>query len=302
MGGYGLMMRIGCALLAVLAFVGGSRADDAGERRATIAYLSGLQGLDGGFYTTRRWTVPGHNATSLRATLAAIRALKYFHGLVPDETACIRFVERCRNAASGGFADRPGWDPDVVSTALGIMALVDLKQPTGKVGTAGMKYLSAHAVDFEDIHTAAAATEALGLRPPDAAAWIVAIDERRKPQFTSAIVPDPVGDAIVAVTTLRLGGPIKDRAALLKTLRASQNPDGGFKGGWRQPNSDLGTCYRIMRSFAMLKEKPGDPAKLRKFVARCRNADGGYGLKPGEPSRVEATYYAGIVLHWLEQQ
>jgi hypothetical protein len=56
-----------------------------------------------------------------------------------------------------------------------------------------------------------------------------------------------------------------------------------------------------MRTFMMLKEKP-DEAKLRAFIAKCRNADGGYGVAPGQSSTVSGTYFAGIVLHWLDQK
>ena len=51
-----------------------------------------------------------------------------------------------------------------------------------------------------------------------------------------------------------------------------------------------------------LKEKPADVEALRGFVAKCRNADGGYGLSPGQPSRVPATYFASILLHWLAEK
>jgi hypothetical protein len=51
----------------------------------------------------------------------------------------------------------------------------------------------------------------------------------------------------------------------------------------------------------MLREKPADVAALRSFIGKCRNDDGGYGVVPGQPSSVSGTYYAGIVLHWLEE-
>jgi prenyltransferase beta subunit len=86
---------------------------------------------------------------------------------------------------------------------------------------------------------------------------------------------------------------------VVKTLKAGQRKDGGF-GKADAAGSDLETCYRVMRCFVMLKEKPADVAGLRKFVARCRNADGGYGIAPGQPSGAGPTYFASIVLHWLE--
>jgi hypothetical protein len=50
----------------------------------------------------------------------------------------------------------------------------------------------------------------------------------------------------------------------------------------------------------MLHQKPENATACRAFVARCRNADGGYGVAPGQPSSVSGTYFASIILHWLE--
>ena len=58
---------------------------------------------------------------------------------------------------------------------------------------------------------------------------------------------------------------------------------------------------RVMRAFHMLKEKPADVAAFRAFVAKCRNADGGYGVAPGQPSNAGGTYFASIILHWLAE-
>ena len=56
-----------------------------------------------------------------------------------------------------------------------------------------------------------------------------------------------------------------------------------------------------MRAFWMMKERP-DVAKLRDFIATCRNGDGGYGVAPGQPSSVSGTYFAAIVTHWLDEK
>jgi hypothetical protein len=56
-----------------------------------------------------------------------------------------------------------------------------------------------------------------------------------------------------------------------------------------------------MRCFHMLGDVP-DVKKLRGFIARCRNDDGGYSVTPGPgaKSSVGGTYFAGIILHWLD--
>ena len=42
--------------------------------------------------------------------------------------------------------------------------------------------------------------------------------------------------------------------------------------------------------------------ELRAFVAKCRNDDGGYGVAPGLASTAGGTYFASIILHWLDEK
>src|SRR5262249_24090086 len=101
-----------------------------------------------------------------------------------------------------------------------------------------------------------------------------------------------------AVVVLRLGGAVSQRDQVVQALKKGQRGDGGF-GKEKAPGSDLETTYRVMRAFFMLKERPDDVPGLRAFLAKCRNADGGYGVAPGQPSGVSGTYYAGIIQYWL---
>ena len=57
-----------------------------------------------------------------------------------------------------------------------------------------------------------------------------------------------------------------------------------------------------MRAFHLLKEKPKDPAGVKKFIASCRNADGGYGVTPGAASSMSGVYYAATVSKWLGEK
>jgi hypothetical protein len=102
------------------------------------------------------------------------------------------------------------------------------------------------------------------------------------------------------VTLLRLGGDVADRAALVKILKDGQRRNGGYGKDDNEIASDLETTYRVMRCFVMLKASPENVEGMRSFVAKCRNEDGGYGMTPGEPSNVNATYFAGIIRHWLD--
>ena len=74
-----------------------------------------------------------------------------------------------------------------------------------------------------------------------------------------------------------------------------QRPDGGWSKG--NGPSDLETSYRVMRAFFMLKAQP-DLEKLRGFLARFRESDGGYVPEPGKAADF-AVIDAPDVNHWL---
>jgi prenyltransferase beta subunit len=258
--------------------------------------LQDCQQADGGFVPAK---ASGGARSSLRASTAGLRALKYFGGESRDRPACARFVQRCFDKTSGGFADHPGMQPDVTSTAVGIMALVELKIPIDDYREAAVHYLAEHVRSFEEIRIAAAALEAIGTRPRTADAWLEQMAQLRHANGTYGTddgVARATGGAVVAV--LRLGGKVDHRESVLQALKKGQRPDGGF-GKEHGQSSDLETSYRVVRAFVMLKDKP-DAEHCRSFVAKCRNRDGGYGAASGQPSSVGATYFAAIILHWLK--
>src|SRR5262249_29272088 len=78
-------------------------------------------------------------------------------------------------------------------------------------------------------------------------------------------------------------------------LKTGQRADGAWSKG--EGPSDLNASYRIMRCFYMLKEQP-DIEGIRQFIARCRQSDGGYGMAPGQPASLGATYMATIITRW----
>jgi prenyltransferase beta subunit len=289
-------MRYFCLALLWHTFVlSAGYSQTAQQQQETVAYLRECQQPDGGFVAAKT----SGARSSLRASSAALRALKYFGGEPRDRAACGRFVERCFDNASGGFADQPGMQPDVTSTAVGIMAIVELKLPVANYRETTTKYLAEHVKSFDDIRIAAAGLEAIGNRPPTVEAWLKEIARLRRADGTYGTVDSvarDTGGAVVAV--LRLGGNVEQRENVLAALKKGQRADGGF-GKENAKSSDLETSYRVMRAFAMLRDKPA-AERLRSFVATCRNSDGGYGVAPGEPSTVAATYFASIILHWLK--
>jgi prenyltransferase beta subunit len=279
-----------CLVLVPLA----GRGQSPDQKKATVVYLQQLQQKDGGFAPAA-----GQAKSSLRATSAALRALKYFGGDAKDRDAAATFVKSCFDKDSGGFGDQPGGKPDVTLTAVGAMALVELKQSTAPYEPVVLKYLGENAKDFDQIRIAAAGLEALGKQPPQAKAWLDQVRKMANPDSTYGKGDGAARDTGSAIVIeLRLGGKVENPDSILKALNAGQRNDGGFSKADAK-GSDLESSYRITRAYHMLKAKPAKAQALRDFVATCRNADGGYGVEPGQPSSVGATYYASIILHWL---
>ncbi len=293
------MKRLALVALCLAVGVPSLRAQGAEEKKATVAYLRGLQAADGGFLPAA-----GNRLTksSLRSTSSALRALKYFGGEPGDLKAAAAFVEKCFDKDSGGFADFPGGKPDVATTAIGIMAVVEVKRPTEPYAAGVLKYLGDHVNGFEDIRIAAAGLEALGKKGPQAEAWLKEVAKLRHEDGTYGTrdgAARDTGGATVAV--LRLGGEVPHKDNVIKTIAAGQRDDGGWgKAGTKA--SDLESSYRVLRCFHVLKERPADVDKLKGFIARCRNKDGGYGTAPGQESSASGTYFAAIILHWLEEK
>ncbi len=265
--------------------------------KAAIEYLQKLQASDGGFRTDAR-----AKQSDLPATTTAFRALKYFGAAPRDRAACVAFVQKCFDKDSGSFAAWPGGKAAYRPTAVGIMAVVDMKMPTDPYAEAVVKYLDANSKTFEEIRLTAASFEALGQRPPHAEAWLAEIAKRRNADGTYGkddSVAYDTGSAVCAV--LRLGGKVEHPDTVLQALNAGQRADGGF-GKVAGEASDLSSCYRVARAFHMLKAKPTGADRLRAFIARCRNDDGGYGVAPGQASNVSGCYFAAIILHWLDEK
>jgi hypothetical protein len=274
----------------------------AAEKKATVAYLRSLQSESGGFWPIKPdpSKARAQPPPTLRATSAALRVLKYFGGEARDRKAAARFVARCFHESSGGFRSSPtAGRPDVITTAVGLMAVVELKMPAQKYTDKAVKYLEKNARTFEEVRLAAAGLEAVHKQPANRD-WLKQVLKLRKEDGsygTGSGAARDTGSAVV--TVLRLNGEVGHRTRVREVLKKGQRKDGAF-GKAGENGSDLETTYRVMRAFVMLKEKPADPRAVRAFVAKCRNKDGGYGVSPGTASDVSGTYFASVILHWLD--
>jgi len=269
-------------------------AQTADEKKASIAYVRALQHPDGGFVPSSDKAKAG---SSLRATSAAARALKYFGGELPDKAKAAEFVGKCWVDDVGGFADVPGGKPDVALTAVGLMAAKELGLSMDNYKEKAVRYLVANAKTFDEVRIAVAGLEVLG--PP---AKLLDDETRRDWTFIAVMEPDSdqpfmIGSKVVAA--MRMGFEPAQAQRMAAQLAAAQNSDGGYAKP-DQKTSDLEATYRIMRALYMIKTKPKEVDKLKGFIAKCRNTDGGYGIEPGKPSAMGSTYYAAIILHWLD--
>ncbi len=291
---------VGMSLLLCVGFAAGQTVE---QKRATIKYLYSLQ-QDNGYIEA----LASPNATAIpnvRSTNAALRAIVYLGGELTRPPRVEYSLHKCFDKSTGGFvndlSEGSRGKPTVASTSVAILALVELDAPLDPYADAVTKYLGEHAESFEDIRIAAAAFEGMKRRPPYADAWIEKVLKMRNPAGTWGKddgIPRETGGAVALI--LRLGGKIENREAVLKAMKEGQRKDGAFgKAGAK--GSDLETTYRITRSLHMLHEKPADVEALRGFIARCRNADGGYGVAPGQPSGASGTYFAAILLKWLAE-
>jgi hypothetical protein len=291
------MKRLCLVLLVFVIYLSPTAAQTPEEKKATIAYVQKLQTNTGGFLSMP----PAPNiriAPTLRATSAAVRALHYLGGDVPNKEAAKKFVESCYHADSGGFSDFPRGKPEVVPTAVGLMAMKELRMPTDEKLEKIIAFLTEQSKTFEEVRMAAAGLELVDKQIPEKGIllrrFMPLADEESKSSKSKTR-----SRAARVVTWLRLGGKPGTPEKVVGYLQAGQAKDGGFgKGAFDEP-SDLETTYRVMRAFVMLKGRPGDVNALRGFISRCRNADRGYGVMPGESSTVSASYFAAIIYYWL---
>lgn len=276
----------------LLALMVGPRAgaQSAADFAQTAAYVAAQQNEDGGFST-----VPGQPST-LGATNTGLRAIEYTGGSIPDIAACIRFVKSCK-VPGGGFAPAPGGKPDVVTTAVGLLAAAELKIADRTMIDEALAYFSTNAKSFEEIRMAIAGLEGVNAPSPDFPSWAERIEAMRQPDGSfgegaeRAFVSGGAGAAI-----LRMGLNLEKSEAVITAMKEGQRPEGGWSKDDGPP--DLSSSYRVMRALYMLKVKP-DVDRLAGFIARCRKDDGSYAVKPGAPGGVSGCYYASVMLRWL---
>ncbi len=184
----------------------------------------------------------------------------------------------------------------MLTTALGLMVVAELKIAEPAMIDGGAKFFSAHARSFEDIRIAVAGLEAVKRASPSFADWKAEVLTNRNDDGTFGEGPGrPRETGGRAVSLLRMGETLDKKEAIVNLLKSTQQADGAWSKDGKQ--SDLDSTYRIMRLFFMLKETPNLDG-LERFVARCRRPDGGYDVKPGLNAGLSGAYFATTVMRW----
>ncbi len=269
------------------------------EEQAAIRFLQTMQTPSGGFVTI--WPADrGTARPSLRTTRTALRTFRMLGALRPTARRSVRYLHGCHDRDSGGFSDIPGAEPDAISTSVALMIMRELKMPIEPYVEAGLAFMNAHTQGFEQIRMVASGLEELDRTVPNAANWQREIYAARNADGSYGSGPGRArSTALYVVAQQRLGGKPESEVAVLEMLREGQRSDGGF-GNDTAGQSDLESCYRVVRLFARLDALPDNPEKLREFIATCHNDDGGFGRTPEEPSSLHGTYYATILRYWLD--
>ena len=269
----------------------------AGHDQAALDFLASLQ-TDKGAFVSAPWSDGELSKATLRTTRTAIRVHRLLGVKVPNRGKVIEFLLACYDQESGGFATQPGLAADPISTSVALMIMNELELPIDTYRDRALEFMNSHTEGFEQIRMVAPGLEDIKATVPNAPKWIAEIEKTRGQDGSYGIGPGQArSTALSVVALMRLGATI-DATKTLQVLRAGQRSDGGF-GSDSPGGSDLESCYRIVRVFHRLKQLPENVRGLHEFINSCRNADGGYGRTPSEPSSLHGTYYATIVRDWL---
>jgi prenyltransferase beta subunit len=280
------------------------------DGKSTIEYLQRCRHADGGYGNTP--------ASSLAATSAALRALKHFGGQPEELLRTKEYVWSCFQRATGQFADQPGGTPNYRTTASGVMAVVAMGEKFSPADLSRIQVTLLKSDQPEEVRLGAAAIETLILDgqlnkvPSEWQPLLVRVFKKDRQQ-DGTYGQGPAKARTTAGYTaafLRLGYPVAEKQRILELLKESQHVTGSWTNEQGQP--DLEASYRVMRCLYLMRCK--DVLLLdrcEKFIASCRQSDGGYGIAPpssssGEKkvssvSTISGTYFCGSMLHWIEE-
>lgn len=254
------------------------------DRDTLLSFLDGLHRPCGGYAERAEDAVAG-----LSSTVSVIMALTLLGGSY-DKAAVAAFLERCRDPASGGFAE-PGGQPTATPTALAVIALAMAKALDPSVLDPALAFLKTHATTLSEQFMLIAVYDECRLSDAPPPEIVARFQEQVARPDTSAV---DVAMAASAVIRAGQGASLPACAELGTRVLAGRN-DRGWWGG--DGASYLFSTYVVMR-FAALRGMPVG-SSIPELLGQCAAARG-YAHVPGTPPSANATYLAVSIATWLE--
>jgi prenyltransferase beta subunit len=269
----------------------------------TATFLQNCMQADGGYSIH-----PREKSTSLGATSATLRALNYLHTKPQQLSKTKAYVWACFNKETGQFRDKPEGKPSYRSTAVGVMAVVAMRERFNDADRERVLKTLLGSNQPEDIRLGAAAIESLIVDKQLSSVphgWLEKLNATFGPLLNadgsySRGADQARASAGYSAAYLRLGFPVAQKNTLQKLLASRQLESGGWSN--EKGDIDLEASYRVMRCLYLLRCKDaGTLDRCEKFIKQLKQSDGGYALPGQKLSSVSGTYFALSILHWLEE-
>lgn len=269
----------------------------------TATFLQSCQQADGGYRTH-----PTEQSTSLSATSAALRALNYLHTKPQQLSKTKAYVWACFDKKTGQFRDKPDGKQSYRSTAVGVMAVVAMRERLNDADRERVLKALLDSKQPEEIRLGAAAIESLMVDKQLSSVpngWLEKLNTTFGPLHQadgsySSGSDQARASAGYSAAYLRLGYPVTAKDDLQKLLASRQLEPGGWSN--EKGDIDLEASYRVMRCLYLLRCKDAKVLdRCEKFIKSLKQGDGGYALPGQKSSSVSGTYFALSILHWLEE-
>lgn len=270
---------------------------------STVQFVRNCLQADGGYSNS-----PAAKSTSLSTTSASLRVLNYLKTKPEQLSKTKAYCWACFDRNNGVFRDRPDGKPSYRSTAVGVMAIVALKERFSDQERERVLKSLLHSEQPEEIRLGAAALEALLIDkqlssiPP---VWLEKLNSVFNPHLRTDGSygqghEQARNTAGYVAAYLRLGYPHTSKDGLLKLLQVSQLESGGWSN--EKGELDLEATYRVMRCLYLMQCRDIKVLdRCEKLISGLKQADGGYALPGQLTSSVSATYFALSIQHWLQE-
>ena len=281
-----------------------------------LTYLKGLARPDGGY----GWE--DQPDSHLTPTFAVIGCFKLLKQVPPDKQAIAQFV-RTHHPITGEGAEAGKHATELRTFVYQqIQSLLWLGEDAASFKaevqswTQPSKYPVVYEPNgypvFQQEMMAFICREIMGLPVSDISPQLIEyVNSRRRPNGSFNNTPASDGSdgnilntlwGIQALRALGRAGEVRNET--VAWLRACQLPCGGFT---YQPQAEIGGIEDVIYTWAAVlalknfDAAPTDREACARYLRSLWNADGGFGDRPGLPSRPEAIYYALDALNALDE-